>query len=963
MSNYNLFMLEENDYEDDDDRLQDPATVLKQQKYKTWLYVVLLAVCLYILFYGTLIKAESKTEIISNITPAIFDQLYAEHVETLSCPCSTITIPYENFVSNNVTMHPVCSSVFVSKEWIEGLYIENATHYETWDFRKVAYSQFELLSKLCLLSREIISQIQTDVNNTEFLTINLLPRMPIQLEIDVTIESQKNNAFDRMISFLNYWEITIKRNNLISALGTNFLMLIGYDTDVPIVCGFPALYNNTDLFTLQPCGVSSSAKDPINAAFLSPQPMDLNHVALQLFLKTRPNATIVNGFFVACTVLDALLASTLDCLMVEKRVLRILGFVLYRVEDINSELTTCICAINPYCQRPAVITSFDPAIDTNNPSDAIHNISGWVHGCLATDSISLSTLQCLYVDSDCFPLLLTYMGKDNTDVLSLPSSSFRLRPLVYDPTLSRYPPNTLISTIIKELMLEKWNLVSSYEQFYESCTPIYCTYSESIRKQTFLGLIITLVSMIGGIVVSLRILTPHLVKMFLGLLAKFNKKSNKNEQVRHGFAYRLKMMIQNTIKMLRTTLTDLNIFMLRDFGSDLDRVTAKRYGRWATRLYFILFITSFTILILYTIIQPNILTKKFDKPSFTYYNRLRQIYGDDLKCSCSRIASTYNQSVNIQPIFHSICLSEFVSEEWRVSLINGLLSNLTIYDQRDYRRFLSAHLQYLQGLCRLSIQAANNSINEFLTSLLVTSEIFVIHGNAFVTTYGTNFEYVEMTHGKIASIAPAEPIIYDDNCSCRFSPNCTIQAAFIETNSSKEIFIKGMKMGCTPSETLFASTLECFYDQSCLDHIQQYTNYNNSLTSLPTTSSRFSKNTTIDELRLSLFIEDWSTQMNYSSYYEQCLPLVCLYTSIKKFNIVYTITLILGLQGGLTIVLKWICPKLVQIGSSIYQKRKKRFTPVHPIISTELPASVTTNRIIRHTTWNYENTPMNLTIP
>lgn len=39
---YNLFMLEEDDYDDDDD-LNGPATVLRHQKYKTWLYVGLLA--------------------------------------------------------------------------------------------------------------------------------------------------------------------------------------------------------------------------------------------------------------------------------------------------------------------------------------------------------------------------------------------------------------------------------------------------------------------------------------------------------------------------------------------------------------------------------------------------------------------------------------------------------------------------------------------------------------------------------------------------------------------------------------------------------------------------------------------------------------------------------------------------------------------------------------------------------
>ncbi|CAF1008863.1 unnamed protein product [Adineta steineri] len=41
VSNYNLFLIGEDDYDDDDDEPQDPAIVLKYQKYKTRLYVLL----------------------------------------------------------------------------------------------------------------------------------------------------------------------------------------------------------------------------------------------------------------------------------------------------------------------------------------------------------------------------------------------------------------------------------------------------------------------------------------------------------------------------------------------------------------------------------------------------------------------------------------------------------------------------------------------------------------------------------------------------------------------------------------------------------------------------------------------------------------------------------------------------------------------------------------------------------
>jgi len=320
--------------------------------------------------------------------------------------------------------------------------------------------------------------------------------------------------------------------------------------------------------------------------------------------------------------------------------------------------------------------------------------------------------------------------------------------------------------------------------------------------------------------------------------------------------------------------------------------------------------------------------------------------------------------------------------------------NLTVYERTDYRRFLSAHLQYLQRLCQFSQKSVNNSINELLTSLFVTTKLlseidFVnrvnnsieqsksnapvllsrlllftqssFHANAFVSLYGTNFEYSAQCQDDENIFVPAEAVIYDDGCSCGMYANCTTQANFIETNSVRNISIKGMKMGCTPSESFLSSTLECFYDQSCLDLIQQYTNYSKSLNPLSTISSRFSPNTTINELVKNSFIEDWPTAMNYSSYYKQCSPSLCSYTYVENFSVLYIITVILGIQGGLTIVLKWICPKLVRIASKIYYKRKNRIDHVRPIDSFAISSNETTNTIIQHTTWNSEIKPMNLT--
>lgn len=104
---------------------------------------------------------ESKTVAVSNITPDLFNKLASEHGESLSCPCKTISVPFRDFLFNNVTTHPVCSSAFVDKQWIEGLYFKNASLYGVWDFRTTAFSQvcenyfvlLSLFSPLCQCRR------------------------------------------------------------------------------------------------------------------------------------------------------------------------------------------------------------------------------------------------------------------------------------------------------------------------------------------------------------------------------------------------------------------------------------------------------------------------------------------------------------------------------------------------------------------------------------------------------------------------------------------------------------------------------------------------------------------------------------------------------------------------------------------------------------------------------------------
>ncbi|CAF1374241.1 unnamed protein product [Adineta ricciae] len=302
VSNYNLFMLEENDY-DEDDGLNDPAIVLKHQKYKTRLYIVLF-----------IVKIESKTVVVYNITLDIFDGLSFKYGQNLLCPCTTTTIPLENFVSNDISIHPVCQSYFIDSEWIDGLYFKNASSFVNWDFRKTAYSQFKILSQFCSLAKETIIQIQQNVNKTQFITIELLSKLQVELEVDAHVQFHKNIALGQMISFLNYLKTTITGNNFVSALGTNHIFSVESGmTNTHRAFSQALTLAISELSVVDPCGVygftmaTAFTSLSIDEIYISVGPM--------IAIRDIPNSTsIVDGFFTSCTPFESILESTLDCL-------------------------------------------------------------------------------------------------------------------------------------------------------------------------------------------------------------------------------------------------------------------------------------------------------------------------------------------------------------------------------------------------------------------------------------------------------------------------------------------------------------------------------------------------------------------------------------------------------------------------------------------------------------------------
>ncbi|CAF1507960.1 unnamed protein product [Adineta ricciae] len=216
-------------------------------------------------------------------------------------------------------------------------------------------------------------------------------------------------------------------------------------------------------------------------------------------------------------------------------------FIQNGIPETNSTSVKCVCAINPNCASQAVIVS--PGANYQVFDNLTYNVSGWVRTCQTTDSLLLSTLEHFYIDSDSFPFFIYSLGATFINFGILSQSPLNTKHIAYNPSISRFPPNTPISIIVKELMVEQWNLSLSYEDFYKACAPMYCSYPKTIRKNSFIEVIVVIVSMMGGIVVLWRILTHPVVKFILRSVKRTYRNPRETEpgnsvfdQIQHSWS-------------------------------------------------------------------------------------------------------------------------------------------------------------------------------------------------------------------------------------------------------------------------------------------------------------------------------------------------------------------------------------------------------------------------------------------
>ncbi|CAF1197608.1 unnamed protein product [Adineta steineri] len=393
------------------------------------------------------------------------------------------------------------------------------------------------------------------------------------------------------------------------------------------------------------------------------------------------------------------------------------------------------------------------------------------------------------------------------------------------------------------------------------------------------------------------------------------------------------------------------------FETDATDNISIRIQRLCTWFFISTFTTSLLIVTIYASLYAEEVHITIQNPTIDLYAELAAKYS--IECDCSETSVPHKEFISLQPIYHQVCSSDFVTQRWIDYLFHSIEHSFYFY--ADFRSTAVQQFQLLAILCQLSIQETKDGLDlffhtEIISDKLMSKDFLVAETQARIGTFKTNapdalhyklmfiremiagnallsstpnifqfmFQYHDYGHKSVWEINHQNVFHQTDGnfCTCKEFFTCYSRAGFFGSslfnsdNSFAYLYIiDGWYTGCRPIDSLLSSTLKTFYNQTMISSLFPF--FNNiplNFTCLDANKeSIFDVNTNLSTIVESGFIEKWIDNINYTLYFNHCAPKLCSYTINKRFNINYIITAIISVYGALSTILSLIIPSIVRL--------------------------------------------------
>ncbi|CAF0930761.1 unnamed protein product, partial [Adineta steineri] len=866
-----------------------PTTIdeyrLRNQRISTRLFIFLLTISLCILLlYTSLINI---TEIVNVKTPSIkeYTELYNSYSETLACECTQISINYKKFIQIQYTLHQICHSDFVTQEWFYYLATSPGNDGKFYDtFRVTGTFLFQALYTLCVLVDDTISNRLIQFYSSQYVSASVTPENVFKLQTEAFISQfvSSTTSFAELFSLPGlYTGCYIIESLLQSSLQCfydqacidNIILYLGSSTVINVTAldislSIQYLENSTIADVLEQLMVEDWNSSSIQYVSASVIPSSVFKPQTEAFISQFISSTNENFLLSLSMILNITQSNGLLSGELNNYDIYALDNNIYALGDIYlaakpRQYGNCSCISSPMCITESVI------YDLSN-NTLLFDVPGLYTGCYIIESLLQSSLQCFY-NQTCINKLQSYF-----QVSSL------MNVTALDISLpSQFLENSTIADLLEQLMVEKWNSSSIYENYYSECQPSSCSYTVT-TKNSVIYIVTTLIGLVGGLITVLKFVVPNLVKL-----------------VRRK----------------------------------------KEFQRAGTE------------------------TVNIKAPSIKDYKQLYKSYGQTLTCGCTQISINYRKFIQIPYTLHQICHSDFVTQKW-IDYLDASSGNYSEHTD-DFRSSGTYVFQTINAFCTLVNQTISNRLIQFYSSQYVSASVtpenvFKLQTEAFISQFvsSTTNDFLlslsmlrnttqsnGLLSGELSNyvLYRASGIVYRyprsyGSCTCSSSATCITQFVFYDLSNNTLLFdVPGLYTGCYIIESLLQSSLQCFYNQTCINKLQSYFQVSSLMNvtaldiSLP---SQFLENSTITDLLEQLMVEKWNSSSIYENYYSECQPSSCSYTISTKNSVIYIVTTLIGLVGGLITVLKLMVPYLVEFIMVCIKKCKGRRATITPLIQT-----------------------------
>ena len=267
--------------------------VERREQQTTRLYITLLVLILIILLFYITFNKQSNNYTINRPTQTIYENLYMKYADTLECPCTNISITYENFISIHQRYHQICSTGFISPFFIDQLYEFNKTNILRIDFMSMSAGYFQWISSFCILSQIVIYNLYTSFQTQLFVNPKLLSQNIFNKQTDDIIQSFISTVPSTFVRALTEMLKITASAQLLSASYTSFDLRVTSNGSIQI----------------DPTGFSncSCLLDPLTCS------TDAGFYSYGLANNTYTLLWTVKGIRVACLPYTSFLQSNLDC--------------------------------------------------------------------------------------------------------------------------------------------------------------------------------------------------------------------------------------------------------------------------------------------------------------------------------------------------------------------------------------------------------------------------------------------------------------------------------------------------------------------------------------------------------------------------------------------------------------------------------------------------------------------------